>query len=82
MELNAGATAHRSTWKWWVCSLLLLATMINYMDRMTLNQAAYNTAVMGRALSTIPPYALGYNPYPQIVNYGPMYTGYNPYAVP
>jgi ACS family hexuronate transporter-like MFS transporter len=27
-------------WKWWVCGLLLLATMINYMDRLTLNQAA------------------------------------------
>jgi ACS family hexuronate transporter-like MFS transporter len=27
-------------WKWWVCGLLLLATTINYMDRLTLNQAA------------------------------------------
>lgn len=25
-------------WRWWVCGLLLLATMINYMDRLTLNQ--------------------------------------------
>lgn len=25
-------------WKWWVCGLLLLATMINYMDRQTLAQ--------------------------------------------
>jgi ACS family hexuronate transporter-like MFS transporter len=25
-------------WKWWVCGLLLLATMLNYMDRLTLNQ--------------------------------------------
>ena len=24
-------------WKWWVCGLLLLATMINYMDRVALN---------------------------------------------
>jgi ACS family hexuronate transporter-like MFS transporter len=24
-------------WKWWVCGLLLLATMLNYMDRLTLN---------------------------------------------
>jgi ACS family hexuronate transporter-like MFS transporter len=24
-------------WKWWVCGLLLLATMVNYMDRLTLN---------------------------------------------
>jgi ACS family hexuronate transporter-like MFS transporter len=29
---------HRGpAWKWWVCGLLLLATMINYMDRLTLN---------------------------------------------
>src|SRR5919198_6559957 len=27
-------------WKWWVCGLLLLATMLNYMDRLTLNQLA------------------------------------------
>src|SRR5436305_257885 len=26
------------SWKWLVCGLLLLATMLNYMDRMTLNQ--------------------------------------------
>src|SRR5260370_33968572 len=25
-------------WKWWVCGLLLLATVINYMDRLTVNQ--------------------------------------------
>ncbi len=24
-------------WTWWVCGLLLLATMVNYMDRLTLN---------------------------------------------
>lgn len=28
------------TWRWWVCGLLLLATMINYMDRLVLNQTA------------------------------------------
>jgi ACS family hexuronate transporter-like MFS transporter len=27
-------------WKWWVCGLLLLATMVNYMDRLTLTQMA------------------------------------------
>src|SRR5262245_49199458 len=27
-------------WRWWVCGLLLLATMINYMDRLTLNLLA------------------------------------------
>jgi ACS family hexuronate transporter-like MFS transporter len=33
--------SHRSVvWKWWVCGLLLLATMLNYMDRLTLNQTA------------------------------------------
>jgi ACS family hexuronate transporter-like MFS transporter len=26
-----------SQWRWWVCGLLLLATAINYMDRLTLN---------------------------------------------
>ncbi|MCS6849832.1 MAG: MFS transporter, partial [Gemmataceae bacterium] len=25
------------SWKWWICCLLLLATMLNYMDRLTLN---------------------------------------------
>jgi ACS family hexuronate transporter-like MFS transporter len=28
------------TWRWWVCCLLLLATMFNYMDRLTLNLLA------------------------------------------
>jgi ACS family hexuronate transporter-like MFS transporter len=27
-------------WKWWVCGLLMLATTINYMDRLTLNLLA------------------------------------------
>lgn len=29
--------ARSDAWKWWVCGLLLLATTINYMDRLTLN---------------------------------------------
>jgi ACS family hexuronate transporter-like MFS transporter len=29
-----------SWWKWQICGLLLLATMLNYMDRLTLNQTA------------------------------------------
>ncbi|AWM39657.1 putative sulfoacetate transporter SauU [Gemmata obscuriglobus] len=29
-----------SPWRWWVCALLMLATVINYMDRMALNQMA------------------------------------------
>ncbi|MFO0953435.1 MAG: MFS transporter [Isosphaeraceae bacterium] len=28
------------SWRWWVCGLLLLATMLNYMDRQTLSQSA------------------------------------------
>jgi ACS family hexuronate transporter-like MFS transporter len=32
-------------WKWGVCGLLLLATMINYMDRLTLNQVAKRVKV-------------------------------------
>lgn len=31
---------HSPAWRWWVCGLLLLATMLNYMDRQTLSQAA------------------------------------------
>lgn len=30
----------RGLWRWWVCVLLLLATMVNYMDRLTLNLLA------------------------------------------
>jgi MFS transporter, ACS family, hexuronate transporter len=29
-----------AAWRWWVCCLLLLATMINYMDRLTFNLPA------------------------------------------
>ncbi len=39
--MNAPPTLPPATrsaaWKWWVCGLLLLATMLNYMDRLTLN---------------------------------------------
>ena len=31
---------HASPWRWWVCGLLMLATVVNYMDRMALNQTA------------------------------------------
>jgi hypothetical protein len=50
----------------------------------TLNQAAYNTGLVGQAYAQIPPYALGYNPYPQVANFGPnvnAISAYNPYAV-
>lgn len=33
-------TAHSSSWKWWIAGLLLLATTINYMDRVTLANAS------------------------------------------
>jgi ACS family hexuronate transporter-like MFS transporter len=32
--------AHPSPWRWWVCGLLFLATTLNYMDRVSLNQMA------------------------------------------
>ncbi len=34
---------------------------------LSLPQAAFNTAVLGNALSAVPPYALGFNPYPPAV---------------
>jgi ACS family hexuronate transporter-like MFS transporter len=34
------AVVRRPSWKWLVCGMLLLATMLNYMDRLTLNQVA------------------------------------------
>ncbi len=36
----AGATAHSPRWRWYVCLLLLAATTINYMDRLTLANTA------------------------------------------
>ena len=49
-------------------------------------QYAANLAVLGRAYSQVPPYALGYNPYVRRVYYGapvyptvPYYPAYNPY---
>jgi hypothetical protein len=43
-------------------------------------QAAFNTRLYGRAMAQVPPYALGYNPYPPVINYPPAYTyGYYPY---
>jgi hypothetical protein len=40
-------------------------------------QAAFNIGLYGRAMSQVPPYALGFNPYPQIVNQ-PYYPPYTP----
>jgi ACS family hexuronate transporter-like MFS transporter len=33
-------TSHSASWKWWITGLLLLATTINYMDRVTLGSAS------------------------------------------
>ena len=38
--LKAPSPVRSAAWTWWVCVLLLLATMINYMDRLTLNLTA------------------------------------------
>ncbi len=34
------AEVRPSPWRWWVCGLLFLATVLNYMDRVALNQTA------------------------------------------
>lgn len=50
---------------------------------LTLGQAAFNTSVMGQAFANVPPYALGYNPYPQVLSTGPAVIspyGANPYT--
>ena len=33
-------TPHPSPWRWWVCGALLLATLLNYMDRQALSETA------------------------------------------
>ncbi|HYV27486.1 MAG TPA: MFS transporter [Candidatus Eisenbacteria bacterium] len=38
--MSKAARPRPTSWKWWVCGLLLFATMINYMDRQTLANAA------------------------------------------
>jgi ACS family hexuronate transporter-like MFS transporter len=38
--MNEFAIKRRPNWRWWICGLLLLATMLNYMDRQTLSQSA------------------------------------------
>src|SRR5262249_51201629 len=40
MSFPAERSSASSLWRWGVCGLLLLATMINYMDRQTLNQTS------------------------------------------
>src|SRR4051812_27937856 len=39
-DLDLRLLSRPAWWKWWVCGLLLLATMVNYMDRLTLNLTA------------------------------------------
>jgi len=55
----------------------------------SLQQYAFNVAVLGKAYKQVPPYLLGYSPYPQSVNFGPQYNpqifrpaGYNPLLQP
>lgn len=38
--MSSVAIERSQSWRWWVCGLLLMATMINYMDRLTLNLLA------------------------------------------
>ena len=40
MSDSTAGSARSSAWKWWVTGLLLLATMLNYMDRQTLASVA------------------------------------------
>ena len=37
---RSAAPSRSSSWKWWICGLLLLASAINYMDRQTLANAS------------------------------------------
>src|SRR3989442_6608792 len=39
-RLIQAGPVRRPSWKWWVCGLLLLASMINYLDRQTLANAS------------------------------------------
>ena len=50
-----------------------LATRLQY-QRLAVRNFATNTAILGRAYAQVPPYALGYNPYPPVVNYGQTYS--------
>jgi hypothetical protein len=42
---------------------------------LTIGQAAFNTSVAGQALSNVPAFALGFNPYPRVANFGPTFQG-------
>jgi plastocyanin len=45
---------------------------------LSLPQAAFNTMALGNALRSVPPYAFGFNPYPQLVANGGYGMGYSP----
>lgn len=40
LETRTPVPINQSLWRWWICLLLMNATVINYMDRMALNQMA------------------------------------------
>ena len=37
---HSSLITHHSNWRWWVCGVLLLATLLNYMDRQALSETA------------------------------------------
>src|SRR5262245_46713737 len=43
--MSATLGERSNAWRWWVCGLLLLATMLNYMDRQTLSQSATDISI-------------------------------------
>ena len=49
-----------------------LATRLQYQN-LAVRNFAFNTAILGRGLSNVPPYVFGYNPYPP-VNFGPAFV--------
>jgi hypothetical protein len=50
------------------------------LQRNALQNWAYNSRVVARVYRQFPPWAFGYNPYPQVISYGPVYPTplYNP----
>ncbi|HJT76157.1 MAG TPA: hypothetical protein VJ739_03055 [Gemmataceae bacterium] len=73
------ATSHAQARVLWNSNRLINPNYQIY-PGLSYRQYAYNMALLGRAYSQIPPYALGYNPYgTYYVNPYASY-GYNPYA--
>jgi hypothetical protein len=46
------------------------------LQQSALRNWAYNTRVIGNTYASIPPWVFGYNPYPAVVNYGPVMPYY------